>query len=59
VKDAQITIDSKKKTISQVILTHTSGNRTEIQLDEINLNSKLEDKLFHFIPDHNTDKITE
>ena len=59
VQTAEITIDPTKHTVSRLVLTHTSGNRTEIKLKEINLNSKLEDKLFHFTPDRNTDKISE
>ena len=59
VKTAEISIDPVKHTVSQLILTHTSGNRTEIKLKEINLNSKLEESLFRFVPDHDTDKISE
>ncbi len=59
VQIAQITVDQAKHTISEVLLTHTSGNRTEIKLREINLHPKLEDALFRFTPDRNTDKIFE
>ena len=59
VKVAQITIEPAKHTISEVLLTHTSGNQTQIRLREINLHPKLEDQLFRFVPDRNTDKIFE
>jgi outer membrane lipoprotein-sorting protein len=59
VQIAQITIDTDKHTISEVVLTHTSGNQTTIKLQEINLNAKFEDKLFKFVPDHRTDIIRE
>jgi outer membrane lipoprotein carrier protein len=59
VQTAELTIDPVKHTVSKLVLTHVSGNRTEIKLKSINLNSKLEDKLFRFDPDKNTDKIVE
>ena len=59
VQTAEITIDPAKHTVSRIVLAHTSGNKTEIKLKEINLNAKLEEKLFHFTPDRNTDKISE
>ena len=59
VQIAQITIDPDKHTISEVILTHTSGNQTTIKLQQINLNAKLDDSLFKFVPDRRTDKINE
>jgi outer membrane lipoprotein-sorting protein len=42
-----------------VELLHTSGNRTEIKLEELKLVPKVEDKWFRFVPDKNTDKIVE
>lgn len=59
VSSAQIKLDKNKALISEVTLEHTSGNKTEIKLQEISLTSKLEEKLFHFVPDRNTDKISE
>ena len=59
VQVAQITIDPEKHTISEVILTHLSGNQTTIKLQQINLDVKLEDKLFKFQPDRRTDIIRE
>jgi outer membrane lipoprotein-sorting protein len=48
-----------KHTISEVILTHTSGNQTTIKLQQINLNAKLDDSLFKFSPDRRTDILHE
>ena len=59
VRIAQITIDPDKHTISEVILTHTSGNQTTIRLQRISLDGKFDDKMFKFVPDHKTDKIYE
>ena len=59
VQIAQITIDPTKHTISEVILTHTSGNQTTIKLQQINLNAKFDEKLFKFVPDRKTDKVYE
>ena len=56
---AEVEIESVKKMISRVTLTHTSGNTTRIELQEISLVSKLEDSLFRFNIDKNTDKIVE
>ncbi len=59
VRTAEIRIDPMKKTIQEVVLVHTSGNRTEIRLEELKLVSKLEDSLFRYTADKNTDKIVE
>lgn len=59
VTSAEIEIESQKKMISRVTLTHTSGNTTRIELQEISLVPKLEDSLFRFTVDKNTDKIVE
>jgi outer membrane lipoprotein carrier protein len=59
VQIAQITIDPTKKTITEVILTHTSGNQTTIKLQQVDLNAKLDEKLFKFVPDRKTDIIRE
>ena len=59
VQSAEIQIDPIKKTIHQVELVHSSGNRTTIQLEELKLVGKIEDKWFRFVPDKNTDKIVE
>ncbi len=59
VSAAEVEIEAAKKTISRVTLTHTSGNTTRIELQEISLVSKLEDSLFRFTVDKNTDKIVE
>ena len=56
---AEVEIESAKKMISRVTLTHTSGNTTRIELQEISLVSKLEDSLFRFNIDKNTDKVVE
>jgi outer membrane lipoprotein carrier protein len=59
VQVAQITIDPEKHTISEVILTHSSGNQTTIKLQKIDLNAKFDEKLFKFVPDRRTEKIYE
>ncbi len=59
VLSAEIAIDPSGKTITGVVLTHTSGNLTRISLEEIRLMPKLEESLFHFVADRNTDKIVE
>ncbi len=56
---AMITINPESRMITQVFLTHTSGNTTEIKLREINLSSKFDEKLFKFVPDKHTDQIVE
>ena len=59
VVSAEIEIDPAKKVILRVNLMHTSGNHTRISLEEIHLPAKLEDSLFRFVIDKNTDKIVE
>ena len=59
VLSAEIEIDPAKKMITRVVLTHTSGNLTRISLEEIHLAPKLEESLFRFVADQNTDKIVE
>jgi outer membrane lipoprotein carrier protein len=59
VSSAEIEIDSARKTISRVNLVHLSGNQTRVQLEEIGLISKLDEALFRFKVDNNTDKIVE
>jgi outer membrane lipoprotein carrier protein len=59
VTSAEIRIDPMKKTIQQVNLIHSSGNKTEIRLEELKLMTQLEEALFRFVPDKNTDKIVE
>lgn len=59
VKTAQITIEQAKHTISEVLLTHTSGNQTTIKLKGINISAKIDDSMFKFTPDRRTDKIYE
>ncbi len=59
VKTAEVTINPKSKKIEKVVLSHTSGNITEIELKEIELSAALDEKLFKFVPDRNTDKLSE
>ena len=59
VQTAEVTVNEATHKIERVYLTHTSGNTTEIKLQDITLTSGIKDDLFHFVPDHNTDKITE
>ena len=59
VVSATIEVSPDSKKIHSVLLGHSSGNLTEIHLKEIKLTSKFDDTLFHFVPDHNTDKIVE
>lgn len=59
VETAEVTITEASKKIERVVLVHLSGNRTEIKLQEIKLLPQLDEKLFHFTADRNTDKIVE
>jgi outer membrane lipoprotein carrier protein len=59
VQTAEVVVNEQSHKIQQVILTHTSGNRTDIKLQEIKLQGKLDDKMFQFSPDKNTDRIVE
>jgi len=59
VKTAEVTVNEATKKIEKVTLVHFSGNETTIQLKQIKLVPKLEDKLFQFVPDHNTEQIKE
>ncbi|MBS1959109.1 MAG: outer membrane lipoprotein chaperone LolA [Bdellovibrionales bacterium] len=59
VKTAEVVINEASHKIEEVILTHTSGNKTDIKLQEIKLQPKLDDKMFQFRPDKNTDRIVE
>jgi outer membrane lipoprotein carrier protein len=59
VSSAEIEIDPAKRTITQVNLVHISGNQTRVQLEGVALTSKLDDSLFRFKIDNNTDKIVE
>lgn len=59
VQTAEVVVNEQSHKIQQVILTHTSGNKTDIKLQDIKLQGKLDDKLFHFSPDKNTDRIIE
>jgi outer membrane lipoprotein carrier protein len=59
VLSAKLIIGLTSKKIEEVIIEHTSGNKTQIKLKEIHLTSGLEDKLFHFVPDRKTDKLVE
>ena len=59
VSSAEIEIDSARKTISKVNLVHVSGNQTRVQLEDVVLTSKLDEALFRFKIDNNTDKIVE
>lgn len=59
VETAEVTLNETSHKIEKVVLEHSSGNRTEIKLQDVKLTSQLDDKLFRFVPDRNTDKITE
>ncbi|MDR3606090.1 MAG: outer membrane lipoprotein chaperone LolA [Oligoflexia bacterium] len=59
VKRATIVVDPKSKTITEVELLHTDGNRTRIVLSNLELGKPLDEKLFHFTPPPHTDKIEE
>jgi outer membrane lipoprotein carrier protein len=59
VEVAEVTINETSHKIEKVVLDHSSGNRTEIKLQEIKLQPQLDDKLFRFTVDKNTDKIVE
>lgn len=59
VKTAEVTINEASKKIEKVTLVHLSGNETNIQLKQIKLVPSLNDTLFRFVPDRNTDQIKE
>lgn len=59
VKSAKVFLDVTQKKIVKVSVEHTTGNITEIQLNKLNLSPKLDAKLFNFVPDRNTDQVTE
>lgn len=54
---AEIKVDAEKKLISRVIIVHTNGNRSVIELSDILIGSKIEDDLFNFKIPKNTDII--
>lgn len=56
---AEVMINEKNHQIEQVVLTHQSGNKTDIKMQNVKLQASLDDKLFRFIPDRNTDRIVE
>ena len=57
VAHAEITVDPKEKLITQVLLQHVGGNRSEITLSNIKLGDPLPDAVFVFIPPPNTDRV--
>ena len=59
VKTAEVTINVATKKIEKVVLIHDSGNETSIQLKAIKLLPKIDDSLFHFVPDRNTEQLRE
>ena len=52
-------VNTEKKLIQKVTLSHRGGNRSEITLSKIELGKKLTDELFIFTPPPNTDRIQE
>ena len=56
---AEITVNQASSKIERVFIVHASGNQTEIKLQEIKLTDSLDEKLFRYTPDRNTDKIVE
>jgi len=56
---ARVKLNLASHKIEEVTIDHTSGNRTHIQLKQIQLVSDLKDALFHFVPDRNTDRLIE
>ena len=59
VSQATLQIDSERKLITQVILLHKGGNRTEISLTQIDLGPTLKEDLFQFKTPPHTDLIQE
>jgi outer membrane lipoprotein carrier protein len=59
VMSATIEINVTSHKIEKVSLSHISGNETQIKLQEIKLTSDIPEVLFRFVPDRNTDKLTE
>jgi outer membrane lipoprotein carrier protein len=59
VLSAQVKIGLESHKIEEVAIQHTTGNKTQIKLQQIKLPAKLDEKLFRFVPDRNTDKLVE
>jgi outer membrane lipoprotein-sorting protein len=59
VEKATLVIDPEQKLITQVILEHKGGNRSEITLSNITIGPELVDSLFVLIPPPNTDRVVE
>lgn len=57
VTQATIHVDPTTQLIQKVVLAHRGGNKTEIQLTQIQLGEKLKDDLFSFTPPPHTDRI--
>lgn len=57
VREAEVHVDPEKKLIERVVLEHEGGNRSDIRLSEIQLGKPLEDRMFHFTPPPNTERI--
>lgn len=56
---AEIEVDPTQKLIHKIILNHSDGNRSEINLSNIDLSRKLPDSLFEFKAPANTDRMDE
>ena len=56
---AEITVNEKTAKIERVFIVHSTGNETDIKLQDIKLTNSLDEKLFRYTPDRNTDKIVE
>jgi outer membrane lipoprotein carrier protein len=59
IKEALIKIDTDKLYIVQVVLVHKEGNRTEINLSNIELGKEIDDKIFEFEVPPNTDRVDQ
>jgi outer membrane lipoprotein carrier protein len=59
IKEAQVKIDTEKLYIVQVVLLHKEGNRTEINLTNIELGKEIDDKVFEFEVPPNTDRVDQ
>jgi outer membrane lipoprotein-sorting protein len=57
VSEATITVDPKDKTIRKVMLKHTGGNMTTLELAQIKLADPIPDVQFKFTPPPKTDVI--
>lgn len=59
VSQIQLTIDTEAKQITHVLLLHKSGNKTQIELSQIELGKPIPASDFVFVPPPGVDRMTE